>query len=65
MMKIKVMLQVENPRLNEEINIASIRQKLNFTNNVPHNFEPTKMLLYDFKLSCYRCLKNNMNVLNP
>ena len=33
MMKIKVMLQVENPRLNDEINIASIRQKLNFTNN--------------------------------
>ena len=30
MMKIKVMLQVENPRLNEEINIASIRQKLKF-----------------------------------
>lgn len=35
MIKIKVMLQVENPRLNEEINIASIRQKLNFTNNSP------------------------------
>ena len=35
MMKIKVMLQVENPRLNDEINIESIRQKLNFTNNAP------------------------------
>lgn len=33
MMKIKVMLQVEIPLLNEEINIASIRQKLNFTLN--------------------------------
>lgn len=35
MMKIKVMLQVEISRLNEEINIESIRQKLNFTNNFP------------------------------
>lgn len=35
MMKIKVMLQGQIPRLNEEINIASIRQKLNFTNNSP------------------------------
>lgn len=42
MMKIKVMLQVENPRLSEEINIASIRQKLNFTNNSPATLNQPK-----------------------
>ncbi len=42
MMKIKVMLQVEISRLNEEINIASIRQKLNFTNNAPATLNQPK-----------------------
>ena len=42
MMKIKVMRQVEIPRLNEEINIASIRQKLNFTNNYPATLNQPK-----------------------
>jgi len=42
MMKIKVMLQVEIPLLNEEINIASIRQKLNFTNNAPATLNQPK-----------------------
>ena len=49
MMKIKVMLQVEISRLNEEINIASIRQKLNLTNNAAETVNQPKC--YDMILN--------------